>query len=82
MIGYIVLIGHTIIGNVIDTDHWRHFYLLMGVVWGCTRWKCAGSHGCGPGPGLRQGPCPPNSPHNKSQRNGREFSSNVAPHGR
>ena len=21
-------------GLVVDTDHWRHFYLLMGVVWG------------------------------------------------
>jgi hypothetical protein len=32
-----------IIGNVIDTDHWRHFYLLMGMVWGCyaleMRWQ-------------------------------------------
>jgi len=21
-------------GVVIDTDHWRHFYLLLGMVWG------------------------------------------------
>ena len=21
-------------GIVIDTDHWRHFYLLMGLIWG------------------------------------------------
>jgi O-antigen ligase len=35
MIAWIVLIGHTAIGNVIDTDHWRHFYLLLGIVWGC-----------------------------------------------
>ncbi len=35
MISWIVLIGHTAIGNVIDTDHWRHFYLLLGIVWGC-----------------------------------------------
>ncbi|MDF1607131.1 O-antigen ligase family protein [Hoeflea sp. YIM 152468] len=35
MLAYIVLVGHTIIGSVIDTDHWRHFYLLMGIVWGC-----------------------------------------------
>jgi hypothetical protein len=19
---------------VIDTDHWRHFYLLLGLIWG------------------------------------------------
>lgn len=35
MIGWIVILGHCMIGNVIDTDHWRHFYLLLGVVWGC-----------------------------------------------
>ena len=43
MLAYIVLLGHAIIGAVIDTDHWRHFYLLMGIVWGCTalemRWQ-------------------------------------------
>jgi O-antigen ligase len=33
--GYIVFVGHIIIGTVIDTDHWRHFYLLLGIVWGC-----------------------------------------------
>jgi O-antigen ligase len=32
---YIVYFGHVIIGNVIDTDHWRHFYLLLGIIWGC-----------------------------------------------
>lgn len=36
MIAWIVLIGHVLIGNVIDTDHWRHFYLLVGIVWGCA----------------------------------------------
>ncbi|MCJ7994710.1 O-antigen ligase family protein [Rhizobium cremeum] len=35
MISWIVVIGHMMIGNVIDTDHWRHFYLLLGIVWGC-----------------------------------------------
>lgn len=35
MISYITIVGHTAIGFVIDTDHWRHFYLLLGVVWGC-----------------------------------------------
>lgn len=35
MIAWIVLIGHAAIGNVIDTDHWRHFYLLLGIIWGC-----------------------------------------------
>ena len=33
---YIVFVGHIIIGNVIDTDHWRHFFLLLGIIWGCV----------------------------------------------
>jgi len=35
MIAWIVLLGHIGIGNVIDTDHWRHFYLVLGIIWGC-----------------------------------------------
>lgn len=33
---YIALLGHILIGNVIDIDHWRHFYLIIGIIWGCT----------------------------------------------
>jgi O-antigen ligase len=33
---YITLFGHFLIGAVIDIDHWRHVYLLFGVVWGCV----------------------------------------------
>lgn len=36
MIAWIVIVGHAVIGNVIDTDHWRHFYLLLGIIWGCA----------------------------------------------
>lgn len=32
---YVVLLGHIGLGTIIDTDHWRHFYLLLGMVWGC-----------------------------------------------
>ncbi len=32
---YIVFAGHIALGTVIDIDHWRHFYLLVGLVWGC-----------------------------------------------
>lgn len=41
MIGWIVLLGHMLIGAVIDTDHWRHFYLVLGIVWGCgaAEWR-------------------------------------------
>ncbi|MBN9073527.1 MAG: O-antigen ligase family protein [Rhizobiales bacterium] len=30
---YVVLIGHIALGTVIDMDHWRHFYLLLGLIW-------------------------------------------------
>jgi O-antigen ligase len=33
---YLVYIAHVAIGNVIDTDHWRHFWLLIGIIWGCA----------------------------------------------
>ncbi|PWK67494.1 O-antigen ligase family protein [Aminobacter sp. AP02] len=31
---YVVFLGHVALGTVIDTDHWRHFYLLLGLIWG------------------------------------------------
>ncbi len=34
MCAYVVLTGHVLLGSIIDTDHWRHFYLLVGIVWG------------------------------------------------
>lgn len=36
LMAYITLLGHILIGDVIDTDHWRHFYILLGIVWGCS----------------------------------------------
>ena len=42
-IAWCVVLGHVIIGNVIDIDHWRHFYLLLGIIWGSialeNRWQ-------------------------------------------
>lgn len=32
---YVALAGHVLLGMVIDTDHWRHFFMLLGIVWGC-----------------------------------------------
>jgi len=29
-----VFVGEVVEGMVIDTDHWRHFFLLLGLVWG------------------------------------------------
>ncbi len=34
LIAFAALIGHLVEGLVIDTDHWRHFYLLLALVWG------------------------------------------------
>lgn len=31
---YVVFVGHVGLGTFIDTDHWRHFYLLLGLIWG------------------------------------------------
>jgi O-antigen ligase len=30
---YVVYLGHIGLGTVIDTDHWRHMYLLFGLIW-------------------------------------------------
>ena len=34
LIVYAALAGNMLEGLLIDSDHWRHFYLLLGVVWG------------------------------------------------
>lgn len=31
---WVTFIGHLIIHNVIDNDHWRHLFLVYGVLWG------------------------------------------------
>lgn len=28
-------IGHIVLAWVIDIDHWRHVFLLIGIIWGC-----------------------------------------------
>lgn len=33
---YSVYLAHVVIGNIIDTDHWRHFYMVIGIIWGCA----------------------------------------------
>ena len=62
-IAYVVFFGHVLIGNVIDTDHWRHFYLLIGVIWGCmaleTRWQQQRrDHAAGPAVAARPAAIP------------------------
>jgi O-antigen ligase len=33
-IAYIVFVGHILMATIIDIDHWRHIYLLFGILWG------------------------------------------------
>lgn len=33
-IAYIVFLSHILMATVIDIDHWRHVYLLFGILWG------------------------------------------------
>jgi len=34
-IAYVVFVGHCFVGIVIDIDHWRHSYLMIGIIWAC-----------------------------------------------
>ena len=49
---YVVFLGHVFLGTIIDTDHWRHFYMLLGIVWGCIaleyRYQRAAKAGAAP----------------------------------
>ena len=33
---FAVFVGHVLIHNVIDNDHWRHLFLLYGLLWGAV----------------------------------------------
>ncbi|MEM8878025.1 MAG: O-antigen ligase family protein [Pseudomonadota bacterium] len=35
LVAFATFVGVAIEGMVIDTDHWRHFYLVSGLIWGC-----------------------------------------------
>jgi len=24
---------------IVDTDHWRHFWVLLGLIWGMVAWQ-------------------------------------------
>jgi O-antigen ligase len=34
LVAYAAFVGVALEGLIVDTDHWRHFYLIMAVVWG------------------------------------------------
>ncbi len=31
---FVVLVGHQLVAIIIDTDHWRHLFMLYGLAWG------------------------------------------------
>ncbi len=33
---YAAFVGEASEGLIVDTDHWRHFFLLLGLIWGLT----------------------------------------------
>ena len=33
---YAIFVGEAFEGFIVDTDHWRHFFLILGVIWGLT----------------------------------------------
>jgi O-antigen ligase len=34
LIAYSAFVANALEGLIVDTDHWRHFYLLMAIIWG------------------------------------------------
>ncbi len=42
-VAYVCFIGHVLLGTIIDLNHWRHFWLLVGLIWGAMalerRWQ-------------------------------------------
>lgn len=34
LIAYAAFVANALEGAIVDTDHWRHFYLLMAIIWG------------------------------------------------
>lgn len=33
-IAFVVFLGHILLASIIDIDHWRHVYILFGILWG------------------------------------------------
>lgn len=70
---YVVFVGHVFLGSIIDTDHWRHFFMLLGMVWGGVALEYRYQRGLLPSlPGMptsgsRRGPI------SGLPRNGREY---------
>ena len=57
---FAVFVGHVLIHNVIDNDHWRHLFLLYGMLWGAVAAERAACAPVAPRGGLaarRRPPC-------------------------
>jgi hypothetical protein len=67
-VAYIVFLGHIIVGTVIDIDHWRHVFLLLGMLWGAIAADRLrrGSNSDGAAPSV----APPYEPHYSPRRSG------------
>jgi len=63
---YAAFVGEAVEGFIVDTDHWRHFFLLLGLIWGLTaatinasRWRIVGLDASAPTAAYaRQTPAP------------------------
>ncbi|MEH6726074.1 MAG: O-antigen ligase family protein [Hyphomicrobiales bacterium] len=48
IVSFVVFLGHQIVGIVIDIDHWRHYFLLLGLIWGMVaaeaKWSADRKH--------------------------------------
>lgn len=42
---FAVYLGHLMIHNVIDNDHWRHLFLIYGILWGAYAVERGRAHG-------------------------------------
>ena len=49
MCAYLALLGHIGLATIIDIDHWRHVYLLYGLVWGGIALESRYQRGTAPG---------------------------------
>jgi uncharacterized membrane protein len=36
IVAYAAFVGEAFEGLIVDTDHWRHFFLLLGLIWGLS----------------------------------------------
>jgi len=45
VVAFATFVGEVVEGFVIDTDHWRHFFLMLGMIWGLAAATSNHMHG-------------------------------------